>query len=123
MALSRAQALDKRHRRVRTKVRGTSQRPRLCVHKTLKHLYAQVIDDTAGRTLCFITTNTKAIKADAGERKGFANMAMAKQLGTQLADAARGKGVEAVVFDRGGYRYHGVVKAFADAARQGGLKF
>jgi large subunit ribosomal protein L18 len=120
MAWSNRQALKRRHQRVRRKLSGTAARPRLCIHKSLKHLYAQVIDDTEGRTLCSVTTNTKSVKA---ETRACANIAWAQKLGNELAGKAREKGVEQVVFDRGGYRYHGVVKAFADAARAGGLKF
>jgi large subunit ribosomal protein L18 len=120
MARTRQEALKRRHLRVRRKVSGTAERPRLCIHRSLKHLYAQLVDDDHGHTVCFATTNTKASKADA---KSFSNMAGAAKLGTEVADKARAKGVAVVVFDRGGYRYHGVVKAFADAARAGGLKF
>ena len=120
MGKSRAVALSKRHRRVRRKIAGTAQRPRLCIHKSLKHIYAQVVDDDAGRTLCFATTNTKANKSESGSCR---NVASAKTLGAELASQAQAKGLDAVVFDRGGYRYHGVVKAFGDAARAAGLKF
>ena len=120
MVRSKSEAQRRRHVRVRRKVSGTSERPRLCVHKSLRHLYAQVIDDTAGKTICFATTNTKGNKA---EGKSFCNIAWAKKLGAELATKARTGGVEQVVFDRGGSRYHGVVKAFGDAAREAGLKF
>lgn len=120
MAFNRQASLERRHSRVRRKVTGSAERPRLCVHKTLKHLYAQVIDDQAGVTLCSVTTNTKAVKA---EGKTFCNINFAKLLGSEVAAKAKAKGVETVVFDRGGYRYHGVVKAFGDAAREAGLKF
>jgi large subunit ribosomal protein L18 len=93
----------------------------LCIHKSLKHLYAQVIDDTRGVTICAATTNTKKNKGDAA--RGFANVAAARRLGGELAALARSRGVDQVVFDRGGCRYHGVIKAFGDAAREGGLKF
>jgi large subunit ribosomal protein L18 len=120
MAWSRTESLERRHLRVRRKVSGTIERPRLCIHKSLKHIYAQVIDDAAGRTLCAATTNTKANKA---EGKSFSNVAWAKKLGAEVAAKAKQAGIEAVVFDRGGNRYHGVVKAFGDAAREAGLKF
>ncbi|MEN6626878.1 MAG: 50S ribosomal protein L18 [Candidatus Sumerlaeia bacterium] len=120
MALSKREGLERRHQRVRRKIAGTAARPRLCIHKSLKHIYAQVIDDDAGRTLCFVTTNTKAAK---GEAKNCANMAWAKKLGVEVGQKAKAAGIESVVFDRGGYRYHGVVKAFGDAAREAGLKF
>jgi large subunit ribosomal protein L18 len=120
MGMTRAESLERRHRRVRRKVAGTASRPRLCIHKSLKHLYAQVIDDLAGVTICTVTTNTKTTKAEA---KCFANINFAKKLGAEMAAKAHEKGVKAVVFDRGGYRYHGVVKAFGDAAREAGLQF
>jgi large subunit ribosomal protein L18 len=120
MARTREESLLRRRLRVRRKISGTPARPRLCIHRSLRHLYAQVIDDEAGKTLCTVTTNTKALKGDA---KHFANIAGAQKLGAEVAGKAREKGIELVVFDRGGYRYHGVVKAFADAARAGGLKF
>ena len=120
MVRSKSEALQRRHDRVRRKVSGTPQRPRLCIHKSLRHLYAQIVDDKAGQTLCFATTNTKASKA---EGNNFSNVIWAKKLAADLAEKAKAKGVEAVVFDRGGYRYHGVIKAFGDAAREAGLKF
>lgn len=120
MKTSRAQAQKKRHVRIRRKISGTPERPRLCVHKSSKHIYAQLVDDAAGRTLIAATTNRKECKAEA---KSFCNVAWAKRLGAELAVKAVGAGHAAVVFDRGGARYHGVVKAFAEAAREGGLKF
>src|SRR5690606_17425571 len=112
---------QKRHLRIRKKIQGTAERPRLTVYKSLKHLYVQLLDDQAGRTIMSATTNTKANKA-AG-KKSFANVVSAQELGKQLAEKAKSSGVEQVVFDRSGYRYHGVVKAVADAAREAGLKF
>jgi large subunit ribosomal protein L18 len=120
MVWSKSESLQRRHTRVRRKVAGTAERPRLCIHKSLRHIYAQVIDDASGKTIVFATTNTKANK---GEVKSFANIAWAKKLGAELAAKATAGGVAAVIFDRGGYRYHGVVKAFGDAAREAGLKF
>lgn len=105
---------------MRTKVRGTAERPRLCIHKSLKHLYAQLVDDHAQRTLVASTTN---LKSNASEAKSFRNIEWAKKLGAEIGAKAAAKGVQKVVFDRGGFRYHGVVKAFADAAREKGLKF
>lgn len=114
-----------RHRRrrwgVRRKIRGTAERPRLAFHKSLRHLYAQVIDDVSSRSLVLVTTDTKENRASG--KKSFRNIAQAKALGTRLAEVARERGVTAAVFDRGGHRYHGVVKAFAEAAREAGLKF
>ena len=104
------------HKRIRHKVRGTSERPRLAVFRSLKHIYAQVIDDIKGHTLA---------AASSAEEKGKngGNIAGAKEIGKLVADRAKDKGVKAVVFDRGGYHYHGRVKALADAARQAGLEF
>jgi large subunit ribosomal protein L18 len=103
--------------RIRSKVVGTSERPRLAVFRSLKHIYAQVIDDTAGKTLASASTRDK----DAAT-KG-ANAAAAKALGALIAKKAKDKGITRVVFDRGGYLYHGNIKALADAARENGLKF
>jgi len=106
--------------RIRTKVRGSSDRPRLAIFKSGRHIYAQVIDDANGRTLAH------ASSLDAGMRKQEktgANAATAKRVGKLVADRAKEKGIARVVFDRGGYIYHGKVKALADAAREGGLEF
>jgi large subunit ribosomal protein L18 len=112
---------EKRHLRIRKNVQGTAARPRLSIYKSLKHLYVQLIDDAAGRCILSATTNTKENKASG--KKSFANVASGQQLGKQIADKARSAGHESVVFDRSGYRYHGIVKAVADAAREAGLKF
>jgi large subunit ribosomal protein L18 len=120
MKKTRQQQAQIRHRRARRKIRGTPQRPRLCLHKSGKHLYAQVIDDTQGQTLLSATTNLKAHKTEA---KAFCNIAWAERLGADLGRKAVERGLTQVVFDRGGARYHGVVRAFADAARAAGLKF
>ena len=120
MSLTRQESLRKRHLRVRQKVSGTAERPRLCIHRSLRHLYAQLIDDAAGKTLVFATTNQKAKKSEA---KTFANKAFAQKLGGEIAQLAAAKGIAQVVFDRSGYPYHGVVKSFAEAAREGGLRF
>src|SRR5690606_37474064 len=97
------------HKRIRRKLSGTPERPRLCVFRSLKHIYAQVIDDTAGRTIA---------AASSGEKDGQngGNIAGAKAIGKLVAERAKEKGVDAVVFDRGGYLYHGRIKALADAA-------
>jgi len=116
---SRATERVKRHRRIRSKVHGTSDRPRLCVTKTTHHLYAQVIDDDAGRTLTQISTVDREVR----EAVTGPNTAAAKTLGGKLAERAMEKGLTRVVFDRGGYPYHGVISAFADACREGGLEF
>ena len=103
--------------RIRRKVSGTAERPRLSVKKSLKHIYAQVIDDAAGKTIVAASSR----EADAGA-KG-ANAAAAKAVGVLIAKKAKDKGVTRVVFDRGGYLYHGNIKALADAARENGLEF
>ncbi len=113
-------ARDRRHRRVRAKVSGTAQRPRLNVFRSLENIYAQVIDDVAGKTLASASTIDKEIaKQVAGKNKVDA----AKIVGKVLAERAKGAGINTVVFDRGGYRYHGRVAALAEGAREGGLEF
>ena len=109
-----------RHKRVRKKVGGTEGRPRLCVFRSLNHIYAQIIDDTSGRTLAFASTLDAEIKA---ELDGKNKSARAGVVGACIAQRAKDKEVGQVVFDRGGYKYHGRVKALAEAARKGGLKF
>jgi large subunit ribosomal protein L18 len=104
------------HKRIRRRVAGTAERPRLAVFRSLKHIYAQVIDDGAGHTLAAASSDEK------GASNG-GNVAGAKAIGKLVAERAQQKGVNAVVFDRGGYLYHGRVKALADAAREAGLKF
>ena len=106
-----------RQKRVRTKVQGTSMRPRLCVFKSLNNIYAQLIDDEKQATICSASTLDKEIKTK------YANKVAAKEVGTLIAKIALDKKIESVVFDRGGYIYHGVVKELAEAAREGGLKF
>jgi large subunit ribosomal protein L18 len=109
-----------RHWRIRKTVTGTSQRPRMSVCFSNENIYVQFIDDAAGRTLASATTTSKAVP---DREKLAANMTSAKTIGTLAAQAAKGKGITQVVFDRGGARYHGKVKALADAAREAGLKF
>ena len=109
----------KRHRRIRKRISGTSERPRLCVTKTLRHLYAQVIDDELGRTVVQASTLEPEIRS----RVSGPNVAAAETVGTILAERALNDGIEAVVFDRGGYPYHGVISTFAEACRKGGLRF
>ena len=108
-----------RHARVRRKVSGTPECPRLAVYKSGKHIYAQLIDDLTGRTLASASTNEKGASKSAAS----GNASGAKEVGTRMAERALGAGVNTVVFDRTGYRYHGRVRALADAAREGGLKF
>ena len=114
------EARIKRHRRVRARVAGTAARPRLCVFRSLDHIYAQVIDDDKGETL--VAASTLDVELES-ELKDKAKTARAGLVGALVAKRALGRGIEQVVFDRGGYLYHGRVKALADGARQGGLKF
>ena len=107
----------RRHLRVRTKISGTSERPRLCVYRSNTNLYVQIVDDVAGNTLVSCSTLDKEIKTK------HANKEAAKEVGTMIAKKALEKNIDTVVFDRGGYIYHGVVKELAEAAREGGLKF
>src|SRR5579863_2420020 len=104
------------HARIRRKLAGSAERPRLSVHRSLNHIYAQVIDDQTGETLA--SASTLALKAKTG-----GNVAAAKEIGKTIAEKAKEKGVKQVVFDRGGYLYHGRIKALADAAREAGLDF
>ena len=106
-----------RHKRVRAVISGTPDRPRLCVFRSEKHIYAQVIDDVAGKTLVSAST----VEKDFTEYGG--NKDAAKKIGLLIAERAKGAGIETVVFDRGGYIYHGRVAALAEGAREGGLKF
>ena len=107
----------KRHNRVRGKISGTPEMPRLCVFRSEANIYAQIIDDVAGKTLVAASTVEKAFEGNGG------NAAAAKVIGEMIAKRALEKGIENVVFDRGGYIYHGRVKALAEGAREGGLKF
>jgi len=110
----------RRHGRVRRKVVGTQERPRLCVRRSLQHIYAQVVDDASGRTLAAASSQTPAIRTACKEAK---KAAAAGLVGKELARRATEAGVLRVAFDRGGYKYHGRVRALADAARKGGLQF
>ena len=110
----------RRKRRVRKGVYGTADRPRLTVTRSLKHVYAQIIDDDAGVTLCQAGSRNKELRGSIGYG---GNIAAAKAVGGVLAERAKAKGIEQVRFDRNGYRYHGRVKELADAVREGGLKF
>jgi len=116
----RRKARTRRHIRLRTAIRGVAERPRLAVYRSLHHIYAQVIDDTAGRTLAAAST------ADPDLRKTLKSTTSgpaAAAVGTRVAERARQAGIEAVVFDRGGHPYHGRIKAVAEAARAAGLRF
>jgi large subunit ribosomal protein L18 len=113
-------ARKRRHSRVRAKIAGTASRPRLCVFRSLNHIYAQVINDTEGHTLVVASTLDPEVKAEADSK---AKSARAALVGSLVAKRALGNSIKEVVFDRGGYKYHGRVKALAEAARQAGLKF
>jgi large subunit ribosomal protein L18 len=119
-AKTRQEIRQRLHERIRKKVRGTEQRPRLAVHRSQSHIYAQLIDDDAGRTLCTASSLDKDVRA---KQKRGSNLAAAKEVGSLVASRAKEKGIAAVVFDRGGFQYHGRIKALADAAREAGLKF
>ena len=105
------------HKRIRRKLAGTTERPRLAIFRSVAHIYAQVIDDSKGVTLVSASSVDKGAKTNGG------NLAAAKAIGKLVAERAKEKGITRVVFDRGGYLYHGRVKALADAAREGGLEF
>ena len=108
---------NRRHARVRTKVSGTAERPRLCVYRSNTNIYAQIIDDVAGKTLVAASTLDKEVKTKK------ANVEAAKEVGALIAKRATAKKIKTVVYDRSGYIYHGVVKELAEAAREGGLEF
>ena len=108
----------RRHYRIRKSLSGTAQRPRLAVHRSNRHISAQIIDDSAGNTLAAAASTEKSVRPTSNS-----NTETAGKVGALLAERAKAAGVDAVVFDRGGFRYHGQVAALADAAREGGLKF
>lgn len=110
----------RRHRRVRAKVQGTSERPRLNVFRSISHIYAQVIDDTSGQTVAAASSMEQALRATSD---GKTKVAEAESVGSAIAKRALERGITKVVFDRGGYMYHGRVKALAEAARGAGLQF
>jgi large subunit ribosomal protein L18 len=117
---------DRRHRislRLRKRIAGTPERPRLAVFRSVSHIYAQVIDDAAGTTLVSASTTEPALKAKLTEGAKGGNLAGAKAIGVAVAERLKAKGITRVVFDRGGFLYHGRVKAVADAARESGLEF
>ena len=107
----------KRHKRIRAKISGTNEKPRLCVYRSNNNIYAQIIDDMEGVTLVAASSIDSDLAGYGGNKEA------AKKVGTAIARKARDKGIEAVVFDRGGYLYHGRIKELADGAREGGLKF
>ena len=114
----RAKARSRRHGRVRKKVSGNAERPRMAVHRSNKHISVQLIDDVAGHTLAAASTNETGLCSG-----GTSNIDAAKSIGTEIAARAKSAGIDQVVFDRGGNRYHGRVAAVADAAREAGLEF
>lgn len=120
MAVKSEKARKRRHRRIRRKISGTQDRPRLNVYRSTDHIYVQVIDDVAGRTLLSASTLEKELSADLD---GKNKKDQATTVGKTIAQRALDAGIKEVVFDRGGYLYHGRVKALADGAREGGLKF
>ena len=120
MALSKEQSRQKRHQRIRKRLQGTGDKPRLSVYKSLNHIYAQLIDDVAGKTILSASTLQKELRTTI---KHGGNVDAAKKVGASLAHKALDKKITTVVFDRAGYRYHGCVKAVAEAAREQGLKF
>lgn len=117
---SRSEARIRRHERVRKHIAGTSQRPRLSVFRSLSGIYAQVIDDQAGNTIVSASTVDQELRS---QMKGLKKSEQAKLVGKTVAERAKNKGVQAVVFDRGGFKYTGRIKALADGAREGGLEF
>ena len=117
---SRSEVRAKKHRRLRNRISGTASTPRLAVFRSNNHMYAQIIDDTVGKTLVSASTLQKDVKA---QLENTDDVAAAAYLGTVIGKKAVEAGIEEVVFDRGGYIYHGKVKALADAAREAGLKF
>jgi len=118
--ISRSAHRERIHRRVRRTLAGTGARPRLCVFRSLNHIYAQVVNDADGRTLAQASSVDKEVKK---EIQGGGNVAAAKVVGKVIAERAKAAGIAQVVFDRGGYKYHGRVQALASAAREAGLKF
>ncbi|HUT54040.1 MAG TPA: 50S ribosomal protein L18 [bacterium] len=120
MALNSVEKRIIRQRRVRRKVRGVAQRPRLCVFRSTKHIYVQVIDDAAGKTLAAASTLSPELK---GKLKSTKDKDAAKEVGKLVAEKAQAAGIKKVVFDRNGFLYHGRIKLLADAAREAGLEF
>lgn len=123
IAHARREGRIRRHRRVRKKIHGTAARPRLAVFRSNKHLVAQLIDDNAGRTLAAASTAEADLKAQLGGATNGATVDAATKVGTLVAERAKAAGITTVVFDRGGFIYHGRIAAVADAAREAGLEF
>jgi large subunit ribosomal protein L18 len=120
---SKDQTRQKIHTRIRKKLMGTEERPRLNVYRSVNHIYAQVIDDARGMTLVQATSVEKGKGVKGDKRPTGGNVSSAKEVGKLIAERAKDKGIKKVVFDRGGYLYHGRIKALADAAREAGLEF
>lgn len=118
--ITRLERHQKKHMQIRTKVHGTPERPRLCVFRSLQNIYAQIIDDVAGKTLVSASTKDKELR---GELTHGSNCKAAVRVGQMVARRALEKGIDKVVFDRGGYLYHGRIKSLAESAREAGLKF
>ena len=118
--IDRSSERNRIHKRIREKISGTPNRPRLCVYRSLKYVYVQIVDDSQGKTLVAASTKEKGVR---GDLKQAGNVQASKLVGKVIAERAKAKGIECVVFDRGGYLYHGRIKALADAARESGLKF
>lgn len=121
--INKNETRQKRHTRVRKRVQGTTERPRLNIYRSTNHIYAQVIDDLAGRTLAAASSLDASLRGDKPAKSAGGNVDAAKSVGTLIAERAKTAGVSKVVFDRGGYLYHGRVQALADAARENGLDF
>ena len=120
MAVKSRKARQRRHRRIRARISGTADRPRLNVFRSIDHIYAQLVDDEAGRTLVSASTVDKELR---GDLNGKTKKEQAAVVGEKVAERAKAAGISTVIFDRGGYLYHGRVKALADGAREGGLEF
>lgn len=120
MAIKSKIARKRRHRRIRTRISGTAERPRLNVFRSLDHIYAQIIDDVEGKTIASASTIDKGLR---GDISGKTKKEQATLVGKTIAERAKAAGVTTVLFDRGGYLYHGRIKALADGAREGGLDF
>jgi len=118
--MGKAEARRERHVRLRKKLSGTQERPRLCVRRSLHHIYALLVDDAQGHTIASVSTLDRSLADDLSSRT---NLAAAKAVGGAIAAKAKAAGISQVVFDRGGYKYHGRVRALADAAREAGLTF
>lgn len=118
--IDKAESRRARHARLRKKLLGTAERPRLCVRRSLHHIYAVLVDDSKGHTLATASTLDRSLSAQTSSKT---NVAAAKAVGTAIAGKAKAAGISRVVFDRGGYKYHGRVQALADAAREAGLTF